>query len=132
MNEQFCVKEWWQKNRKKYNIALIVSGFLGFISYCIVGGVLIPAPYFEVTIFTMLFQGIGYLIMMGIANILYSLLMHVDLSLNKMEEDNLCHKIIYYGYFIISCLLPFSISILLIIFYHDGYPQEMMHDYDLP
>ena len=132
MNEQFCVKEWWRKNRKKYNIALIVSGFLGFISYCIVGAVLIPAPYFEVTIFTLLFQGIGYLIMMGIANILYSLSMYVDLYLNKMEEDNLCHKIIYYGYFIISCLLPFSISILLIIFYHDGYPQEIIRDYDLP
>lgn len=60
MNEQFCVKEWWQKNRKKYSIALIVSCFLGFISYCIVGGILIPAPYFEATIFTMLFQGVGY------------------------------------------------------------------------
>ena len=132
MNEEFLVKEWWQQNRKKYNVALIIFGFLGFVSYCIVAEILIPAPYFEVTIFSMIPQGIGYLIMMGIANILYSLLMYVDLSLNKMEEDNQLHKVIYYGYFIISCLLPFSISILLIIFYHDGYPQEMMYYHDLP
>lgn len=132
MEKQLGIKDIWQHNRGKYNIALIIAGFLGFMSYCIVGSIVIPSPYFEVTIFTTLFQGIMYLFMMGLANIGYVVLMYLDQSINKSNLDSLSHKIIYYGYFGISCFLPFSISILLYIFYHDGYPEELMYYNNLP
>ncbi|MFV0536532.1 MAG: hypothetical protein ACK5M3_04075 [Dysgonomonas sp.] len=127
--QQFQIIEWWKSHRRRYNIALVIAGILGFISYCIVGGILIPTPYFEVTLFTMFFQGIAYLIMMGVANILYTGFMNIDCTLNPRDENSISHKIVYYGFFGISCLLPFSISIILYICYHDGYPQELMNNY---
>lgn len=130
-NREFCIREWWISHRRKYNIALVIAGFLGFISYCIVGGMLIPAPYFEVTLFTIFFQGIAYLVMMGVANLLYTLFMGIDCALNLYDENSFSHKIIYYGFFGVLCLLPFSISIILYICYRDGYPQELMKDYSM-
>lgn len=115
MEEQFNIKKQWRENWKRYNIALIVAGFFGFMSYCIVGVILVPR--FEATIFTTFFQGIAYLIIMGIANMLYFILMNIDYSLNKPDKNSLTHKILYYGYFGISCLLPFSVSIMLFIIY---------------
>ena len=126
MEEELKIRDWWQKNRKTYNTALVIVGILGFISYCIVGTILIPSPYFEISIFGVFFQGIGYLIMMGVANLLYTATMRMDITLNKAGTNNLYHKVIYYGYFTISCLLPFSMTILLICYYHDGYPVEMI------
>jgi hypothetical protein len=64
-------KHWWAKKRIKYNIGLIIAGFTTFLTYAVLGGILI-APYdneFEVTLFTMFFQGIGYLFMMVVANL---------------------------------------------------------------
>lgn len=119
MDALFDIKESWQKNRKRYNIALIIAGFFGFLSYCIVGASLIP--YFETTIFTIIPQGLMYLIMMLFANIGYTFLMHIDSLFNHSNQNTLSHKIIYYGYWGISCFLPFSISILLYILHHDGY-----------
>lgn len=113
MKKIFDIKKWWQNKRYIYNIALIIGGFLGLISYCIVGNTLFPD--FEVTIFTMFFQGIIYLGMMGLANLTYTFFMNIDCWINKSNQDNLIHKFIYYGYFAISCLMPFSISIILII-----------------
>lgn len=60
------IKEYWKKHRIEYNLSLIISGLLGFICYCYTGKALIPAPYFEVTIFSMFFQAIMYLILIGI------------------------------------------------------------------
>lgn len=108
-------------------MGLIIAGFLGFMSYCYVGTLVIPSPYFEVTIFTTLFQGFLYLIMMGLANIGYTILMYLDQLINKSDPNTLSHKIIYYGYFTISFLLPFSISIILFIAYKDGFPEELMN-----
>lgn len=113
MAELFNIRKYWLKYRYIYNIALIIAGILGFISYCIVGSTFIN--YFEVTISAIFFQGIMYLIMMGFANITYTLFMNIDCWINKSNQNNLVHKIIYYGYFALSCLLPFSTSAILII-----------------
>lgn len=123
MKEQHNIQKSWQKNRIRYNIALIIAGFLAFISYCILGSLVIPSPYFEITIFTTIFQGIMYIVMMGIANVGYTLFMYIDHLWNRCNVDALSHKIIFYGYWGISCVLPFSISILLYVLYRDGYPQ---------
>ena len=65
---------WWNARRLRYNIALVVAGITAFIAYVAVGYTMLPADAeFEVTIFTTLFQGIGYLFMMAVANVFYFL-----------------------------------------------------------
>lgn len=70
-------KEWWRKKRLNYNIGLIVSGILAFILYIIVVEFVVLKSEKrwegELTIFSIIFQGIGYLIMIGCANLLYYL-----------------------------------------------------------
>lgn len=64
------IKEWWFKKRSEYNKGLIIGGFIAFVLYCLLGAIIIePREEFEVTLFTTLFQGIAYLIAMGLANI---------------------------------------------------------------
>lgn len=113
----------WKSNWWKYNLALVLSGFLAFLCYCFVGSIYIPAPCFEVTIFTMFFQGIAYLIMMGIANLVYAFCMNHDVH-NSYDTNSISHKILFYGIFIVSCALPFMVPLMIVVSYHDGYPCE--------
>ena len=57
-------KEWWRKKRLNYNVGLIVSGILAFILYLIIVEFIVMKSEKnwegELTIFTILFQGIGY------------------------------------------------------------------------
>lgn len=63
---------WWNARRIRYNIGLVVAGILAFIAYVAVGSTLLPPDAeFEVTIFTALFQGVGYLVMIVVANVFY-------------------------------------------------------------
>jgi hypothetical protein len=67
---------WWARSRLKYNIGLVVAGFCAFFAYAAVGEWCIRRNAdvdFEITIFTTLFQAVGYLFMMGIANLCYGL-----------------------------------------------------------
>jgi magnesium-transporting ATPase (P-type) len=65
---------WWAARRFRYNIALAVAGVVAFITYVIVlGSRCADTPGVEVTLFTTLFQGIGYLLAMGLANLFYQL-----------------------------------------------------------
>lgn len=64
--------QWWSSQMPKYILGLAVAGILAFISYVIVGlGMLPPEEKFEVTVFTIMVQGFGYLIMMAFANVCY-------------------------------------------------------------
>jgi hypothetical protein len=66
--------DWWNARRLQYNLGLAVAGVLAFIAYVIVGSAILPPDAeFEVTIFTTLVQGIGYLFMIAIANVFYGL-----------------------------------------------------------
>ena len=64
-------KKWWENKRKYYNIGLLLSGIIAFILYVILGTTLIMPydPEFEITLFTIIFQGIGYFFMILIAEI---------------------------------------------------------------
>lgn len=64
---------WWRARRFQYNVGLVVAGIFAFIAYVAVGSAMLTGGNFEVTVFTTLFQGIGYLFMIGIANVLYFL-----------------------------------------------------------
>lgn len=111
------IKEWWCEKRLLYNFGLVTSGILAFILYVVVG-VNFIMPYdndFEITLFTLFFQGFGYLMMMGLANLCYN--MGVYLDLNNPENSEKFRKDLFKLVFWFSFLLPFSIPIMLLISY---------------
>ena len=116
-NEKTERKKWWSGKRLKYNIGLIISGFLAFIAYSIVVGYVIPpAPDVEITLFTIIFQGIGYLIMMGVANIFYSLGEFSEEIIKPKNVNGFRKRTFNIGFWV-SCGLPFLIPIILLLTY---------------
>jgi magnesium-transporting ATPase (P-type) len=64
--------QWWEARRLRYNIGLVVSGILAFFAYAIVLFTFSDRiPDAEITVFTTLFQGVGYVFFIVIANIFY-------------------------------------------------------------
>ena len=117
-------KDWWESRRQKYNILLVVAGVTAFILYAILGSLLI-APYddeFEITLFTIFFQGVGYLIMMGIANFCYSLGQKMENQINKQQSDSLRQRLFNLGCLFSFCL-PFLIPVLVIVSYFVQYKK---------
>lgn len=111
------IKEWWCEKRLLYNFGLVTSGILAFILYVVVG-VNFIMPYdndFEITLFTLFFQGFGYLMMMGLANLCYY--MGVYLDLNNPENSEKFRKDLFKLGFWFSFLLPLLIPIMLLISY---------------
>ncbi len=105
---------WWNARRLQYNIALVISGVLAFIAYATVASFVVPPEDFEITIFTILFQGVGYLVLIGIANICYCL---GPVSEKIAKPRDLLHyrQTCYRVGFWFSVLLPFSIPGLMIV-----------------
>lgn len=109
---------WWASRRLHYNIGLVVAGIIAFVCYVVVcltllSRVLRPSEI-KVTPFTTLFQGVGYLFMMGVANVCY-FLGPVSECLFRPRNFERYRQICYgLGYWF-SVLLPFSIPVLLIV-----------------
>jgi len=117
-NTNVTINKWWAKKRAKYNAGLIIAGFTAFIAYVILGGILI-APHdndFEVTLFTIVFQGVGYLFMMLIANLFYNLGPFVDRHYNKNNTEEFRQRLFNFGFWF-SVGLPFLIPILIVVEY---------------
>lgn len=112
------IKDWWIERRLNYNIGLIISGFIAFILYVFVG-VNFIMPYddeFDITLFTIAFQGIGYLIMIVFANLFYSLGVTEDLNHNKENTDDFRKNLFNLGFWF-SVSLPFLAPLWLLISY---------------
>lgn len=117
---------WWRARRLHYNIGLAVAGILAFVCYVIVCWTLVPrvldTSEIKVTPFTTLFQGVGYLLMMGVANVLYYL---GPISERVVRPANIeryrqnCYRLGFW----FSVLLPFSIPTLLtvLVLFYPGY-----------
>ena len=118
-------KQWWAKRRLNYNKGLLISGVIAFLTYAILGGLLI-APHdssFEVTLFTTIFQGLGYLVMMLVANIFYNLGQFVDTNFNDQDSDAFRKRLYHLGFWF-SVALPFLIPALIVFEYfgrHAGF-----------
>jgi len=116
------IQVWWKNRRKKYNIGLIASGVLSYILYVALGSVLI-APYdceFEITIFSLVFQGFFFFITILIANIFYNLGAFTDKHFNKRNEEKFRKRIYDLGFWF-SVGLPFIVPILIILKYFTCY-----------
>jgi uncharacterized membrane protein len=112
------IKDWWSKKRALYNAGIFISGIISFILYCFVGYVFIYPidEEFEITLFTIFFQGIGYAFFIIIANLFYNLGYILDISLNENNSESYRNKLFKIG-FITTIAFPFSIPILLFIEY---------------
>jgi hypothetical protein len=104
--------DWWSTRRLRYNVGLVVAGILAFIAYVAVGSALSSYVKFEITLFTICFQGIGYLIMIGLANVCYFLGPFSERIVRP--SDPLRYRAICYRLgFWFSVFLPFSVPVLL-------------------
>lgn len=116
------IREWWSDKRYLYNLGLILSGIIAFILYVIVG-VNFIMPYdeeFEITLFTIAFQGIGYLIVIVFANLFYSLGVTHDLNYNKENTNDFRKNLFNLGFWF-SVSLPFLAPLMGVISYFLNY-----------
>ncbi|NOZ47276.1 MAG: hypothetical protein GXO79_10925 [Chlorobi bacterium] len=119
-NKKELRNEWWSKMRLKYNIGLIISGISAFVLYVIVVEFVVMKnsndQEVEITLFTTIFQGIGYLIMIGIANLFYNLGAISEKLVNPKNIEEYRNKIFKIGFWF-SCGLPFLVPLILLITY---------------
>ena len=107
-------RTWWGRRRLTYNVGLIVSGMLAFICYVVVIDRRISdgsMPGAEITLFTTLFQGIAYLLMMGVANLCYFAGPLCE-GIVMPSNINRYRRVMFALGFGFSVLLPFSIPTL--------------------
>jgi hypothetical protein len=113
--EKELKNKWWHEKRGKYNLGLIISGILAFILYALVIEFIVPFDTdVEITLFTIIFQGIGYLVMMGIANLLYNLGAYSEKIIKPKNIDKYRKQTFNLGFWF-SCGLPFLIPLVLLI-----------------
>ena len=111
--------EWWRKKRSKYNIGLIISGIVAFIlQITVVEIVSNESNYLELdmTIFTIFFQAIGYLIMIGIANLFYYLGPISEKIFEPKDSEKYRNTTFKIGFWF-SCGLPLLIPLNILIMY---------------
>jgi hypothetical protein len=114
--------QWWASLRGLYNFGLIVAGVVAFVCYMIVMGwigdnVRGPngqKPEIEITLFTTMFQGCGYLFMMGIANLCYYLGPICEI-LVKPRNVNRYRAITFHLGLWFSVALPFLVPATLVL-----------------
>lgn len=112
------IREWWSERRLLYNFGLVVSGITAFILYVILGVTLIMPhdPEFDITLFTIFFQGIGYVVMMFFANLFYFLGANHDFNFNKENSHKFRINLFNLGFWF-SVSLPFSVPLMIVISY---------------
>lgn len=109
--------EWWRERRKKYNRGLIIAGVLAYICYVLIVSIFHRDDRLaevEITVFTMIFQGMGYLVMMLIANLFYNLGPLAELICKPRNPLEFRSTLFNLGFWF-SVALPFLIPFLLII-----------------
>jgi len=106
---ELSTSEWWRQRRLRYNIGLVIAGLLAFVTYAaIVFTFEEKIQDAEITVFTTVFQAVGYLIAIGIANLCYFLGPMSERLIRPKDVESF-RKITYNLGFWLSVLLPFSI-----------------------
>src|SRR5262245_56573218 len=107
--------QWWNGRRLKYNIALAVAGLVAFITYAtLVCSFAETFPDRGITGFTSIFHGMGFLLVMVVANVCYFL---GPLSESLLQpDDRLRYRETAYALgFWFSVALPFVFPALVLI-----------------
>jgi hypothetical protein len=105
---------WWGARRRRYNLALVAAGLVAFM--CYLGALQVwcaETPGVEVTLFTTLFQGVGYLFAIGMANVCYFL----GPGLERFVEPALRPRYRRWAFragLAFSVALPFAIPLLIL------------------
>ena len=110
--ERISAKEWWGRRRKRYNLGLVLAGILAFACYVVVvfWGIsidAIPDPG-AITLLTTVVQGVGYLFMMGVANLCYNLGPLSERIVQPNDLNKYRETTFRLGFWF-SVLLPFAI-----------------------
>lgn len=106
-------RTWWEHRRLRYNIGLVTAGLLAFVGYVaavdrdISTGVM---PCAEITLLTTVFQGLGFSVMVAVANICY-LAGPLSESIIKPRNIDRYRRIAFQLGFWFSVLLPFTIPL---------------------
>jgi hypothetical protein len=106
---------WWAQRRLTYNLFLIFAGLAAFVGMAIVGETVCAAnPDFEMTVLTIAFQAVGYVVAMAIANVLYGLGPAVE-RLFKPRNLSLYRVIAFGAGATLSVAAPLSIPLGLFV-----------------
>jgi hypothetical protein len=111
----WATETWWAARRRRYNIGLLVAGPLGFLCYAYAVSRCIdldPSGEWEITIFTTIFQGFAYLVMIGIANLCYYVGPWSERVLHPSNVARYRKTAFRLGFWF-SVLLPFTPFVLL-------------------
>lgn len=117
LTQNISAEEWWSSRRVRYNLGLILAGILAFVCYVGVvswGDSTGAIPNAEINLFTTAFQAVGYLFMMGIANVCYFLGPFSERFV-KPQDVGRYRRIAFRLGFWFSVLLPFGIPATLAI-----------------
>lgn len=107
--------QWWLCRLPKYNRGLVVAGVSAFAAYVLIGLLLLPASEgFEVTLFTLVLQSIGYLVIIALANICY-LIGPLSESLLRPDDIHGYREKWYTLGSRFSFALPFSVPVMLLM-----------------
>jgi hypothetical protein len=108
LKKSYSSKEWWVNRRRKYNRGMAIACITAMVCYTILGSYLL-APYFNMLIVFALFtQGIGFIILLGIANLFYNLGHWADKNFNKYNSEKFRQRLFNSGFWV-SCALAFLI-----------------------
>jgi hypothetical protein len=112
-------RKWWESRRLRYNLGLVIAGILTFIVTEFVSYRFI-APYDRsfnpAPLFVIIPQGLGYLCMMGVANVMYILGYVIDVRYNITGKDSFRKRLFNFGFWF-SVGLPFIIPLSLFVEY---------------
>lgn len=115
--------QWWERRRLRYNVGLLMAGILAFVLYLVVYFAFsskLPMEI-DVTIFTILFQAVGYSFYILVANIFYCLGALLE-SLPRIRSLESHRQTAFTFGFWLSVALPFLEPLLLAYsaFNHSG------------
>jgi hypothetical protein len=108
-------QNWWAKHRLMYNIFLVVAGVSAFACMVLIGETFCQADSgYEITVFTIGFQAIGYLMAMVLANVLYGLGSLLERAVNPqyLQPYRKCAFALGTAF---SVALPFLVPALLFV-----------------
>ena len=108
--------EWWARRRLRYNVSLACAGIIAFVCYAaVVFAFEDVIPDADINALTIMFQGCGYLLVMGLANICFYVGPMSERICRPKRVERFRTVTYRLGYWF-SMLLPFTVPALLLYF----------------